>query len=173
MGGIPWITSRLNETYVILLDMLPGGTKTFTKTIRTVFISKNKICHDIWVKYPDIRYNENSENDTFQTLLTENNMIKGNVMCTEWIYSNVLVHTVYFSLILWTDTLVTSSEFGLRWVQLNTIEDKWTLVQVMACFRQSTSYYMAILQCWPDLCHHVAWLSHSAWWRHQMETFSA
>ena len=45
--------------------------------------------------------------------------------------------------------------------------DNWTLVQVMARYRQATSHYLS--QCWPR-----SMLPYDAtWWRHQMETFSA
>ena len=36
---------------------------------------------------------------------------------------------------------------GLRWMPLHLIDDKSTLVQVMACCRQATSHYRS--QCWP------------------------
>ena len=40
-----------------------------------------------------------------------------------------------------------SYEISLKWMPQNTFDDKWTLIQVMALCRQSTSHYL--IQCWP------------------------
>ena len=43
--------------------------------------------------------------------------------------------------------MCTSSEIALKWMPLNTIDNKSTSVQVMAWCRQATSHYLS--QCWP------------------------
>ena len=49
-------------------------------------------------------------------------------------------------IILQIDILSTSPEIGHMWVPLNLINDKSTLVQVMAWYCQATSHYLN--QCW-------------------------
>ena len=44
-------------------------------------------------------------------------------------------------------TMSTSCAIGFRWVPQNPIDNKSTLVQVMAWCRQATSHYMSL--CWP------------------------
>ena len=53
----------------------------------------------------------------------------------------------FFKLILWIDISSIFYEIGLRWVPQEPIDDKSTLVQVMAWCRQATSHYLS--QCWP------------------------
>ena len=50
---------------------------------------------------------------------------------------------VFFKLIWWIDILSTSCKIGLGWVHQNSIDDKSTLVQVMAWCRQTTSHYQS------------------------------
>ena len=54
---------------------------------------------------------------------------------------------VIFKLKLVTDGWVISCDIPLSWMSLKLIDDKLTLVQVMAWFRQATSHYLN--QCWP------------------------
>ena len=46
-----------------------------------------------------------------------------------------------------TDGRGISCKIALRWMPLNLIDDRPTLVQVMAWYRQATSHYLN--QCWP------------------------
>ena len=46
-----------------------------------------------------------------------------------------------------TDGCDISSEIALRWTSLDLNDDKSTLVQVMAWYRQATSHFLS--QCWP------------------------
>ena len=48
--------------------------------------------------------------------------------------------------ILMIDIWGISSKNGLRWIPQDFADDKWTLVQVMACCCQATSHYMNY--CW-------------------------
>ena len=63
-----------------------------------------------------------------------------------FIFSSTLVLTpsidVVFELSMSISCLI-----GIRWVPQNPINGMSTLVQVMACCRQATSYYLS--QCWP------------------------
>ena len=57
-----------------------------------------------------------------------------------------------FRLVIFKLTLVNggwgiSCEIALKWMPLDLIDDKSTLVQVMAWCRQATSHYLS--QCWP------------------------
>ena len=54
---------------------------------------------------------------------------------------------VIFKLISVNDGWGISYEIALRWVPKDRTDDKSTLVQVMAWYRQATSYYLS--QCWP------------------------
>ena len=54
---------------------------------------------------------------------------------------------VIFQLISVTDDWGISCKIASIWRPLHLTDDKSTLVQVMACFRQATSHYLS--QCWP------------------------
>ena len=54
---------------------------------------------------------------------------------------------IIFKLISWTGISCTACEIAVRWIPWNSIDDKSTLVQVMAWCRQATSHYLS--QCWP------------------------
>ena len=60
----------------------------------------------------------------------------------QWNFTWIIVQ-----LILVTDGLSISFEIVLLWMSLYLIDDKSTLVQVMAWCRQATSHYLS--QCWP------------------------
>ena len=60
----------------------------------------------------------------------------------EWNFTRVIL-----ILILVIGGWVISCEFAVRWMLLDIIDDKSTLVQVMAWCRQATSHYLS--QCWP------------------------
>ena len=62
--------------------------------------------------------------------------------------SNSNFRSLIFRLILVTDGWGISFEIALRWKSLDLIDDKSTLVHVMAWCRQATSYYLS--QCWPS-----------------------
>ena len=47
----------------------------------------------------------------------------------------------------------------LKWMPQNTFDDESTLVQIMVWRRQARSHYL--IQCWPDLWHHMAPLGHN------------
>ena len=64
---------------------------------------------------------------------------------------------VFWKIILRIDILDPSYESGLRWEQQSLIDDKLTLVQVMAGCRQETSHYLGHVD--PDLCCNMAFLS--------------
>ena len=70
---------------------------------------------------------------------------------------------VIFMLILVIDVWCISYEIILRWMSLDLMIDKSTLVQVMACCRQATSHYLN--QCWthiePHLYRHMASLGYN------------
>ena len=55
--------------------------------------------------------------------------------------------SLFFKLVLRVDTFGTFRKIGLRWVPQSPIDDKSTLVQVMAWCRQATSHYLS--QYWP------------------------
>ena len=73
----------------------------------------------------------------------------------------VILQVYFFRLILQTDSLRSSSEIGLRWVAQNRIDDKWTLLQVMAWCRKATSHYPKLTQVNHDLPHHMASQGHN------------
>ena len=54
---------------------------------------------------------------------------------------------IIYKLIPWTDTSCAACKIVERWIPQNSIDDKSTLVQVMAWCRQATSHYLS--QCWP------------------------
>ena len=58
----------------------------------------------------------------------------------------VIFDNVIFKPIWWVNILSTC-EIALRWMTLNTFDDKSRLVQVMACCRQAPSHYLS--QWWP------------------------
>ena len=51
-----------------------------------------------------------------------------------------------------------SSKIALRWIPQNTLDDKSTVAQVMACCCQATGQYPN--QCWPQSMSHLASLQH-------------
>ena len=51
-------------------------------------------------------------------------------------------------------------EIALKYMPQNTFDDKSALIQVMACCRQATSYYLN--QCWPGGWTYVAIRRHKA-----------
>ena len=63
-------------------------------------------------------------------------------MYLEWNFTWVIL-----KLILVIDGRVISCEFAVWWISPDIIDDKSTLVQVMAWCRQATSHYLS--QCWP------------------------
>ena len=77
------------------------------------------------------------------------------VTVTACIYINTLASGRFqsnFRLVIFKQTLVNggwgiSYEIALRWMPLDLIDDKSTLVQVMAWCGQATSHYLS--QCWP------------------------
>ena len=60
---------------------------------------------------------------------------------------NKILEKITFKLILVTDGCDISSEIALRWTSRDLSDDKSTLVQVMAWYRQASSHYLN--QCWP------------------------
>ena len=60
-----------------------------------------------------------------------------------WDVVVIIVYSVMLKLILWSR----SCEIALRWMPLNTFDDKSTLVQVMTWCHQASSHYLS--QCWP------------------------
>ena len=54
---------------------------------------------------------------------------------------------IIFKLIPWTHISCTTCKIVVRWRPQNSIDDKSTLVQVMAWSHQATSHYLS--QCWP------------------------
>ena len=65
----------------------------------------------------------------------------------------------FFKLLSVIDGWAISSEIALRLMSLDLIDDKSTLVQVMAWCRQQKAITWPNVG--PDLCHHVAWLGHN------------
>ena len=65
-----------------------------------------------------------------------------------------------------------SCEIAIRWMLLDLTDDKSTLVQVMACCRQTTSHYLN--QCWPRFMspygvtrpRWINWSRNSLWCSH-------
>ena len=55
--------------------------------------------------------------------------------------------TAIFNLVLLIGILTSSKDDTLRWMPRNLMDNKSTLVQVMAWCRQTTSHYLS--QCWP------------------------
>ena len=77
------------------------------------------------------------------------------------------LHAVFIKLILLIDILGTFCDISLWWVPKNHIDDKSTLVQVMAWCRQATSHYLS--QCWlrsvlPDLFLTLSSTQHLVFW---------
>ena len=64
-----------------------------------------------------------------------------------------------FNLVLPFGIFRSSYVKALRWLPQDLTDDKSTLVQVMACCRQTTSYYMS--QCWPRSMSPTASLGHN------------
>ena len=58
-----------------------------------------------------------------------------NLLAPEWCKSNFT--SVFFKLIKQIDILSTAYKIGFSWVTANSIDDKLTLVQVMACCHQA------------------------------------
>ena len=57
------------------------------------------------------------------------------------------LHNTIFQLISWIDTLRATRKIVVRWMQQNSTDDEWTLVQVIAWCCQATSHCRS--QCWP------------------------
>ena len=55
--------------------------------------------------------------------------------------------TAIFNLVLLIGILISSNDNALRWMPWHLTDEKSTLVQVMAWYRQATSHYLS--QCWP------------------------
>ena len=66
---------------------------------------------------------------------------------------------VIFQLILVIDGWSICCKIVLKWMQMDHIDGKSTLVPVMAWCHQATSHYLS--QLWPDLCRHMASLGHN------------
>ena len=68
---------------------------------------------------------------------------------TDWLLGNLNNNLEFsnFKLILVIDGWTMSCYIALSWMSLDLTEDKSTLVQVMAWWRQATSHYLS--QCWP------------------------
>ena len=58
------------------------------------------------------------------------------------------------------ELISTSWKIGLKWVPQNPMDDKSTLVSVMAWCHQASSHYAS--QSWPPLCRHMGSLCHNA-----------
>ena len=56
--------------------------------------------------------------------------------------------TAIFNLVLLIGIFTSSKDNALRWMPRDFTDDKSTLVQVMAWYRQATSHYLS--QCWPS-----------------------
>ena len=81
---------------------------------------------------------------------------------------------VIFKLTLVNGGWEISHEIALRWMPLDLIDDKSTLVQLMAWCRQAASHYLS--QCWPRSMSpngvtRPQWVK--SWWRRGKETHSA
>ena len=145
------MTCDVMNTKILFLSM---KSSVFWENFYKKLYYRSRVMWKIWLRYSHTfyqRYNHVGMNGKPVTLHQEHQY--GNILpcqtydaLTHWSLGCDFINSI-FNLAFLIGIVISSYENALRWLPWDLMDDKSTLVQIMAWCRQATSHYLS--QCWP------------------------